>query len=485
VASLAAPLILGIDLGTSAVKAVALDSAGRVAASAAKAFDTLSDVPGAAEQEPTDWIAAVRNACAALRAALGASEATWRGSVAAIGLAGQLPTLVCGAGEHALGRAVTWKDSRADEWARGAISREEHRRLYERTGMPIDARYLGPMYAYHWSSRAAEVEWVLSAKDYLCFALTGARVTDPSTAAGYAVFDAGAATFAADLCERWQMPVATLPDLRASQTAAAGLTGTAARDLGLKPGIPVAVGCADSVAAAYAMAGLAERTVCVTMGSSTTILDAVHERRLDPTARYLVTPHLVPGWYAREMDLLATGTGYRWLSDLLGWREGTLDQRAAHSPPGARGLTFTPYLGGGEQGALWDPALRASIRGLALGHTADDIARAFLEGVAFEITRCVEVLAETAPVRQVVVSGPIVSHAASLQMLADILGRPVRPCELTSAAAVGAALGASALLGEARLPAPAPGTSTRAVVPPGPASAGYREIYARYEAAAR
>lgn len=481
-ASPAAPLTLGIDLGTSAVKAVALDCAGRVAASAAKPFDTLSDVPGAAEQEPTDWITAVREVCAALRAALGPSEATWRESVAAIGLAGQLPTLVCGAGEHALGRAVTWKDSRADEWARGAISHEDRRRLYERTGMPIDGRYLGPMYAYHWSSRAGEVEWVLSAKDYLCFALTGARITDPSTAVGYAVFDADAGTFAADLCERWQMPLATLPNLRASQTAAGGLTATAAQDLGLKPGIPVAAGCADSVAAAYAMAGLAERTVCVTMGSSTTILDAMHERRLDPTARYLVTPHLVPGWYGREMDLLATGTGYRWLSDLLGWREGTLDQRAAHSPPGARGLTFTPYLGEGEQGALWDPALRASIHGLALEHTADDIARAFLEGVAFEIMRCVEVLAETAPVRHVVVSGPIVSHAASFQMLADILGRPVRPCELTSAAAVGAALGARALLGEA--PLPAPGTSARAVVPPGPASAGYREIYARYKAAA-
>ena len=474
-------LTLGIDLGTSSAKVVALDASGAVAASAAHGFATWSEVPGAAEQETGDWITAVSSGCAELRAVLAVSEAAWRQAVVAIGLAGQLPTLVCGAGAAPLGRAITWKDSRADAWAAKRLNRQTWRRLYERTGMPLDGRYLGPMYAYHWRQRAAEVEWVLSAKDYLCFTLTGSRLTDPSTAAGYAVFDSVTGSFDANLCRRWQLPVSALPAVRSSQAAAGLLTASAARLLGLRPGVPVAVGCADSVAAAYAMAELSEHTVCVTMGSSTTILDAVRERRLDPAARYLLTPHLASGWYAREMDLLATGTGYRWLSGLLGFDDGTLDERAARSPAGAHGLTFTPYLGGGEQGALWNPALRGSLHGLTLEHTADDLARAFLEGVAFEIARCIEVLAETSPVEAVVVSGSVVAHAASLQLLADVLGRPLQCCTLTSAAAVGAALCARELSGGGPRPHAARRTAT---VRPGRVSARYRDIQARYRAIA-
>jgi xylulokinase len=474
-----APLVLGIDLGTSALKVAAIDMTGEVAASASRPVTTLAQMPGAAEQEPADWITALSNACSDLRVALGASEADWHAAVVAIGLAGQLPTLVCGAGDEPLGRAITWKDSRADAWAAEALSHDARRRLYERTGMPIDGRYLGPMFAFHWSARAAEVEWVLSAKDYLCFVLTGTRFTDPSTAAGYGAFDSSTGTFAVDLCSRWQLPQAALPRIRPSQAAAGTLTAGAAPLLGLRAGVAVAVGSADSVAAAYAMAGLSEHTVCVTMGSSTTILDAVRERRLDPSARYLLTPHVAPGWYGREMDLLATGSGYRWLSDLFGLRDGALDERAARSPPGARGLTFTPYLGGGEQGALWNPALRGSLQGLTLEHTADDIARAFLEGVAFETRRCIELLAETAQIESVALSGPPVERAASLQLLVDVIDRPVRPCGHTSAAAIGAALCAGALAGGLQFP---PRSAATDAVMPGPVSARYRELYARYRA---
>jgi xylulokinase len=473
-------LTLGIDLGTSSVKTVVLDARGTVAASAARAFPTSTEAPGAAEQEPADWICAVGAACAGLRTALGVSESTWREAVTAIGLAGQLPTLVCGAGTEPLGRAITWKDSRADAWTAERLNRQARRRLYERTGMPIDGRYLGPMYAYHWGERAGEIEWVLSAKDYLCFTLTGSRFTDPSTAAGYGVFDSLTGAFETDLCRRWQLPMSVLPLIRPAQAAAGPLSVSAAAVLALRPGVPVAVGSADSVAAAYAMAGLSEHTVCVTMGSSTTILDALRERRLDPRARYLLTPHLTPGWYGREMDLLATGTGYHWLGELLGLSEGALDEHAAHSPPGARGLTFTPYLGGGEQGALWNPALRGSLLGLVLEHTREDIARAFLEGVAFEIRRCIEVLAETTPIERVVVSGGAVGRATGLQLLADVLRRPVQARELTSAAALGAALAARDLAGEPSLPSH---TAATGLVIPGSASAPYQEIYARYRAA--
>jgi xylulokinase len=154
----------------------------------------------------------------------------------------------------------------------------------------------------------------------------------------------------------------------------------------------------------------------------------------------LVTPHVESGWYGREMDLLATGTGYRWLSELFGWGEGELDERASASTAGAQGLTFAPYLAGGEQGALWNPYLRAGIFGLGLQHSQNDVARAFLEGVCFELRRCIDVLAEHAPIERVMVSGNITRSAASSQLLADILDRPVGMVTEKSPAAYGAAL---------------------------------------------
>jgi len=186
-----------------------------------------------------------------------------------------------------------------------------------------------------------------------------------------------------------------------------------------------------------------------------------------------------PGWYGREMDLLATGTGYRWLSDLLGLPDGVLDQRAAESPPGAHGLIFAPYLAGGEQGALWDPTLRGFLSGLTLRHTSSDIARAFLEGVGFEIRRCLAVLSETTPVREVVIAGHMTGHASSLQMLADILNQTVQPYPAGSPAALGAALGALQLTTSrpsARRIDPAwPGR-----VAPGRYAQVYQPLYASY-----
>ena len=478
----ATALTLGLDLGTSAVKAVVLDAGGTELAVATGAFPTVSVQPGQAEQDPAEWLAAVAETASSLDAVLGGRLPGWRDRIAAVGLAGQLPTLVCSAHGRPLGRAVTWKDARADAWASQAIDPSERRRLYERTGMPIDGRYLGPMFRYHWVERAAEVEDVLSAKDFLCCALTGQRVTDPSTAVGYAAFELATGAFSDELCERWRLPARTLPAVRPAHALAGTLTEAGGRLLGLGSRVPVTVGAADSVAGAYAMAGLATGVVCITMGSSTIILDAIRERCLDPGSRYLLTPHVEPGWYGREMDLLATGSGYAWLTALFGFADGELETRAAAVPPGARGVTFTPYLAGGEQGALWDPTLCGSIRGLRLAHGADDIARAFVEGVAFEIRRCLDVLAETAPIERVVVSGHIVDRAGSLQMLADVLARPVQPCRLASTAAVGAALGARVLAGLATAADAPRAASAAEVVQPGADAAVYQRLYAHYRA---
>ncbi|MBV8402573.1 MAG: hypothetical protein JO203_00120 [Gammaproteobacteria bacterium] len=477
----AAPLALGLDLGTSAVKSALIDAYGRLLAGGEAPIDTLSFGAGAAEQDTAAWLTATQRAVAQLAQAADVQIPGWRARTAAIGLAAQLPTLVV-LGEHGpLGPAITWKDARADASAAGVIG-PRRRELYEATGMPLDGRYLAPMFHHHWRTRCAEVRAILSAKDYLCWALTGARVTDPSTAAGYGLFDLAAGDFSVSLCELWEVPRKLLPQVRPAHSIAGPLHGAGATLLGLRRGVPVTVGAADSVSSAFAMRALEdEGAACVVMGSSTVILDAQRTARTDPQMRYLLTPHAEAPWYAREMDLLATGTGYRWLSELCGWRPGDLERLAAQSPAGAHGVSFAPYLAGGEQGALWNPHLRGAILGLTLASGASELARAFLEGVGFEIRRCIEVLAETSTVSEIVLAGHLAQVPFARQLLADILARPVQPFPPVAAAAVGAALGSLRAL-EPATPVRLQGDWPPPVVP-GAACSAYHSLYAQYLAA--
>ncbi|MDB6086283.1 MAG: hypothetical protein JWN43_4164 [Gammaproteobacteria bacterium] len=472
-------IVLGIDLGTSSVKVVAVGPTGNLLGESASAFDTISSLPLQAEQDPADWLTATSDAMRQLGDALTSSgHSDWKDRVAAIGLTGQLPTLVCLSEAQVIGRAVTWKDGRADEWAAGRLDADRRKKMHTRTGMPIDGRYLAPMFQFHFKDRLDSVQSIMSAKDFLLFAMTGMKITDPSTASGYGIYDLEAGRFDAELADFWGVSPALLPSVRPANAVAGPLTPAGAKFLGLRPGIPVSTGAADSVCASYAMAGLDDGVVAISFGSSAVIVGSIHHRLLDPHSRYLTTPHAVAGWYGREMDLLASGTGYQWLSQLFGWQKDELDRHAAESAPGANGLLFTPYLAGGEQGALWNPRLFSAMLGLTLEHSRKDIARAFLEGVFFEIHRCIDVLAEQSPVTSLWVSGNIVHSPSSLQMLADILQRPVASYRHKSPAAIGAALLATGLTSQ---PAAVERPAAAEVTHPNAAlGADYSAIYQRY-----
>jgi len=228
-----AALRLGIDLGTSAVKAVVIDANGAVVASGDAGFPTIADEPGQAEQETRHWLEAAGAAVAAIGRQLGGD---WQRRIAGIGLAGQLPTLVCLGAAGPLGPAIAWSDARADGWAAGLLDDAQRDDFYRRTGMPIDGRYLGPMYRFHWHDRRRPIRRILSAKDYLCQALTGAEVTDPSTAAGYGVFALEGA-FDPALCAFWDLDPALLPDVRPAESTAGALNAAGAAWLGLPPGL--------------------------------------------------------------------------------------------------------------------------------------------------------------------------------------------------------------------------------------------------------
>jgi xylulokinase len=431
---------IGLDLGTSGLKAVALGASGAILARASAAYPTHQPAAGAYEQDPGDWLRAVKQVVASLGQAVPVGR--WR----AIGLSGMLPTLVTlGPDGRPTGPAITWQDARADDLGDEFRERCGAAELYRLTGQWVDGRYLLPMFgriARVDPARAAATATIASAKDYLFAWLTGELATDPSTASGYGCYELAEGRWhAATLARAGTLgPPDSWPDLPPVWPSAASrpLRAEAAAALGCPP-VPVVLGAADSVLGALGLGVREPGQVAYIAGTSTVILGIADRLVLDPDHRFLVTPLAVPGCWGLEMDLLATGSAITWLAGLLGGLDAAgLVELAAGTDP-ARAPVLLPYLSPGEQGALWDPQLRGAIAGLDLSHGREHLARALVNAIVLESRRCLAVLDETCgfgpaptggrppwhPPHAIEVAGGSAAAPAFRADLADATRRPV------------------------------------------------------------
>lgn len=409
---------VGLDLGTSGLKGVAVGPDGRVLARAASRYPTHRPEPGAAEQDPADWMSAVELVVAQLRGEVEAAR--WAG----IGLSAMLPTLVLADVEGAaVGRAITWEDARAEP--QGDVLRERigAATLYRRTGQWVDGRYLVPMHQrLHDLGLADGAAAVWGAKDYLVHRLTGSAVTDPSTAAGFGCYDLDTGAWAADLAAPQGL---SLPDVQAS-SASLPLSPAMAAHLGLPEGLPVAVGAADSVLGALGMGVREPGDVAYVAGTSTVVLGIAGEHVVDDEHRFLVTPTAHEGRWGLEMDLLATGSAIRWLATLVGAADEAEVLALASSADADGAPLVLPYVAPGEQGALWDPDLVGAVIGLHTGHAPRDLALGLVHGIVAESRRCLGVLESLGFDRRPLhVAGGSAADPWFRQQLADATGRAV------------------------------------------------------------
>jgi len=478
--SVSGDLTVGLDLGTSRLKGVVTDDAGRVVAAVAEPYPTVRPSPGAAEQDPADWERAVDAVLRRLSETT--SAAAWSG----IGLSGMIPTLVTlDAAGRPVGPALTWEDARALSEGDAFRSRVGADDLYRATGQWVDGRYLLPMFARIRAvdaGRAAATAVVAGAKDLLHAHLTGRLATDPSTATGFGCYDLTAGVWDEALMDASLGAGASvsLPPVEPSATTTP-MRDDLAEELGLPAGIPVSLGAADSVCGAFALGARRPGDVAIVAGTSSVVLGVADEPRLDPDHRYLVTPTARGGW-GLEMDLVSTGSAVAWLAALVGRDEAGVLAMAARAEPGARGVSFLPFLGAGEQGALWDPSLRGTLTGLTLSHEPADIAGALLEGIVLETRRCVGVLAEASgSLGDVAVAGWMSTDPVP-QWLADATGRDVWPAAGGGggASALGAALIAAGG-GATQATSAGPRSGTEVRHPTGGGVERWGELWGRHE----
>jgi xylulokinase len=448
-------VLVGLDVGTSGVKAVAISTDGELVASAEEPYALSTPQPGWAEQDPEDWWRAAQAALARLPAG-------------PIGLTGQMHGLVVlGQDDRVLRPAILWNDQRTAAECAEIEQRIGLDRLIELTGNRALPGFTAPKLLWlrrHEPDTYARVRHVLLPKDYVRFRLTGVHAIDVADASGTLLFDVAHRRWSDEMCTALEIPSEWLPPVHES-TEIAGAGDQAAGALGVgidRPG-----------------------PVSVVLGTSGVVFAVLPGYRPDPEARVHVFCHAVPGtWHAMGVMLSAAGS-FAWLRSVLGADYRTLDEEAARWPPGTEGLLFAPYLQG-ERTPHADPGARGAFTGLSLRHDRGALARATLEGVAYGLRDSLELLRQLGVHADVGrVSGGGARSELWVKIVAAALDLPLEHTECDEGAAFGAALLAGVRAG---VFADAADAVTRCVrirerVEPDPAwAAAYAQGYGRYRA---
>ena len=411
--------LVGLDVGTTGVKAVAISPRGKVLGSAERGYALSTPQPGWAEQDPEDWWRASQAALADLGT-----------DPAAIGLSGQMHGLVAlDRSDRVLRPAILWNDQRTAAECAEIEERIGLGRLIELTGNRALTGFTAPKLLWlrrHEPQTFEQIHSILLPKDYVRLRLTGEHAIDAADASGTLLFDVGKRRWSTEVLDALEIPEAWLPPVSES-TEIAGAGDQAAGALGAgvdRPGL-----------------------LSVVLGTSGVVFAVLPAYRPDPEARLQVFCHAVPGtWHAMGVMLSAAGS-LRWLHDLLGSAgyDDLLDEAAAWQP-GVEGLLFQPYLAG-ERTPHADPDARAALVGLSIRHDRGAMVRAVIEGVAYGLRDSLELLRTLGVEAEVGrISGGGAQSELWRRIVASVLGIPL---ERTTGADEGAAFGAALLGGVA------------------------------------
>jgi xylulokinase len=386
-------VLIGLDVGTSGVKAIAITPDGELLATATEEYPLSTPRPGWAEQDPEDW---------------------WRASQACldrlpsgeIGLSGQMHGLVVlDAQGEVLRPAILWNDQR---------TAAECAEIEKRIGLDRLIRL-----RRHEPEVYARIRHVLLPKDYVRYRLTGERAIDVADASGTLLFDVGGRRWSDEVCDALEIPLEWLPPVYESTVVGAA---------------------GDQAAAALGVGIVSPGLVSVVLGTSGTVFSVLPAYAPDDRARVHVFCHAVPDtWHAMGVMLSAAGS-FAWLRSIVGAEYGSLDVEAARWQPGAEGLLFAPYLAG-ERTPHADPDARGAFTGLSLRHDRGALARATLEGVAYGLRDSLELLRSLGvEARAARVSGGGGRSTLWLEILASVFGLPLELTESEEGSAYGAAL---------------------------------------------
>lgn len=402
----AEPVFLGVDVGTSGVRVLAVDASGQILARAMKEYPLHMPRPGWTEQDPRDWWEA---AVACFRSI---TAQVPKDRVYGIGLTGQMHGAVfLDQDGEVIRPALLWNDQRTVAECREIEERVGTSQLRQIAGNPALTGFTAPKVLWlrrHEPHNFNRLVHLLLPKDYVRFRLTGELATDVSDASGTLFLDVASRKWSDAIMEALDLDPSILPRLYEGPEVAGQVSPKAAAETGLPAGIPVVAGGGDQAVGAIGMGVVRPDLVFVSVGTSGVVFAATpwpaHSKvrgasppeGLDPSTLSTVHSfcHAVPEMWHLMGVMLSAGGSLRWLRDSLYSREAEearavgeepydrITAEAATVPPGAEGLVFLPYLSG-ERTPHADPHARGAFIGLGMHHTRAHMARAVLEGIAF------------------------------------------------------------------------------------------------------
>ena len=452
-------IVIGVDVGTSGAKAVAVDEAGKLVGSALVEYPLHSPKPNWAEQDPADWKRATIEALSQLAHAPGVDASDVKG----LGLTGQMHgSVFLDARNQVLRPAILWCDQRTAKQCDEITAKVGADRLIEMVCNPALTGFTAPKILWLRENEPevyAKVHKVLLPKDYIRYELTGEFATDVADASGTLLFDVKNRTWHTELMSLLDVPADFMPPAYEGPEVTGQLSAEAAAATGLPAGIPVVAGGGDQAAGGVGCGIVRTGVISSTVGTSGVVFAFADEVRLDPQGRVHTFCHSVPGkWHVMGV-MLSAGGSLRWFRDALCQDEKAVAAETGADPyeyitaaaatigAGAEGLIFLPYLTG-ERTPHKDPYAKGAFIGLSLRHTRAHMARAVLEGVAFGMRDSLEIVREMGvPIEQVRASGGGARSPLWRQIQADVNQAPLVTINVDEGPAYGAALLATVATG--------------------------------------
>lgn len=474
-------MYLGLDLGTSGVKAMLIDADQRVVGSATGALDVSRPHPGWSEQDPADWIRATREAVAGLKAKHPAELAAVKG----IGLSGHMhgATLI-DAEDRVLRPCILWNDTRSHAEA-AALDADPRSRAI--TGNIVFPGFTAPKLAWvakHEPDVFGKVAKVLLPKDYLRLWLTGEYLSDMSDSAGTSWLDTGARRWSAELLSATGLSESQMPGLVEGTDEAGRLRAELAGEWGMAAGVVVAGGAGDNAASACGMGTVAEGQAFVSLGTSGVLFAANGSYLPKPESAVHAFCHALPATWHQMGVILSATDALNWHSGVTGKSAGELTAELGDTLKAPGSVTFLPYLSG-ERTPHNDAKIRGAFIGLGHESARAVLTQAVLEGVTFAIRDNLEALksAGTTIARVTAIGGGSRSRYW-LASIATALGIPVDvPADGDFGAAFGAArLGLIAATGAAPLSVCTAPTTAETIEPVAGLAGAYEDAYRRYRA---
>jgi len=477
--------VIGIDVSTTATKAVLVGETGRVLGIGTAEYGYDVPRPLWSEQDPGLWW---DGAVSAIRSVL-ASTGIAGDEIVAVGLTGQMhgAVLLDEAGE-VVRPAILWNDQRTAaecDAMRAAVGPE---RLIELTGNDALTGFTAPKLVWvrdHEPDHWRRVRHVLLPKDYLRLRLTGEYAMDKADGSGTILFDLAARDWSPEILAALGIDPAWMAPTHEGPSITGSITAAAATATGLRAGTPVVAGGGDQSANAVGVGAVTPGTVALSLGTSGVVFATTDQPTFEPRGRVHAFCHAVPDrWHLMSVMLSAAGS-LRWFRDALAPGEdfGDLVTAAADAPAGSDGLLFLPYLTG-ERSPHPDPLARGAFVGLTVRHDRRHLTRAVLEGVAFGLRDGLDLMATAGMPQpaQIRASGGGTASPLWRQILADVLGAEIATVDTTEGAAYGAGLLAAVGAGWHETVEGASDAFVTAIpaASPGPDTARYAEAHALY-----